>query len=150
MKNKKKNIERPMFPADEEGNELRYHGWDGVAELAALYGKSWQQVGELIEHTWGDRTTMKQIVFACAVYASLMNAKEGYYKAKRQKVPVNENDIHYAIRMDYNRIKKLFYEATSRKKGTVKDFYKSARQLYTEVMKKRGGWVKDATIRKSD
>jgi hypothetical protein len=146
----KKNINRPMFPADELGNEFQYHGWSGVAELAAFYGKSWQQVGELMEHTWGDRTTMKQIVFASAVYASLMNVKEGYYKAKRQKVPINETDIHYAIRMDCNRIKKLYYEATSRKQGTVNNFYKAARQLYTDIMKKRTGWVKDVTVRKSD
>jgi len=148
MKKNKNKIQRPMFPVDEKGNEFRYYDWEGVAELAAIYGKSWQQVGELIEHTWGDRTTMKQILFASAVYASLMNVKEGFYKATRQKVPINETDIHYAIRMDKNRIQKLYYDATSRKKGNVKDFFKQARQLYTDVMKKRSIFVKDVTARK--
>ena len=41
--------------------------------------------------------------------------------------------------MDFTRIQKLYYEATKRKK--TKDEYKSMRQMYLDIMKKRKSYV---------
>lgn len=137
---KNKNRLAKLLPIGKDGKEVDwFYGWPGVQKLAKAFGVSWLQVGELLEDTYGtDRTTMKHIHFASAVYASLQNVKEGYYKSKRL---TKEEDLHFAIRMDLPRIKRLYYDATTRKKSTAKDFFKAARQLYKNIMEKRSATV---------
>jgi hypothetical protein len=115
--------------------------WAGVVKYCKDLKLDPYIVGWHIEKLFGDKTNTNHLLFAAAVYASLKKVKARYYKIKRQRTPRLEDDLHYAIRMDLTRIKKLFYEATTRKK--TKDFYKSARQMYLDIMKKRKSYVLD-------
>ena len=118
---------------------LRGATWAGVVKYCKDLELDPYKVGLLIDHHYGNKLTDKHILFAVWVYASLKKVKAKYYKIKRQRRPRPEDDLHYAIRMDLPRIKKLYYEATKRKK--TKDPYKSMRQMYLDIMKKRKSYV---------
>ena len=47
-----------------------------------------------------------------------------------------ENDMHYAIRMDYKNIKQLYSKC-----GKATDIYKAVSQMYQRVYKARKRWV---------
>ena len=115
--------------------------WAGVVAYCKALKLDPYLIGLHIEKQFGDRTTARHINFAGRVHYSLMKVKAKYYKLKRQRRPRPEDDLHYAIRNDLPAIKKLYYEASSRRIKKTEDFYKSARQMYLEIMKKRKGYV---------
>jgi len=129
-----------LMPIGKNGKEIDwFYGWPGIEKLAAGYGKSWLDVGELIEDTWGDRTTFEDLNFAYVIYHSLDLIKHG--KIKKRPVPNNETDIHFVIRTNRQRLQQL-WKKENPGKNLPKDFQKSARQKYNEVMKKRSAFVK--------
>ena len=118
---------------------LRGATWAGVVKYCKDLKLDPYIVGWHIEKLFGDKKNTNHLLFAAAVYSSLKKVKAKYYKIKRQRRPRPEDDLHYAIRMDLPRIKKLYYEATKRKK--TNDPYKSMRQMYLDIMKKRKSYV---------
>jgi len=121
-------------------NGLRGATWAGVVKYCKDLKLDPYQVGWLIDEKFGNKTSLQHIAFAAAIYSSLKKVKRGFYKFKRQRTPILETDVHYAIRMDYENIKKL-YEAATLSKTKTQDFYKSARQMYQRVMKDRKDYV---------
>jgi len=121
-------------------NGLRGATWAGVVKYCKDLKLDPYQVGWLIDEKFGNKTSLQHIAFAAAIYSSLKKVKRGFYKFKRQRTPILETDVHYAIRMDYENIKKLYEAATLSKKKT-QDFYQSARQMYQRVMKERKDYV---------
>jgi hypothetical protein len=117
---------------------LRGATWAGVIKYCKSLKLDPYIVGWHIEKQFGDKTTTAHLNFAARVHYSLMKVKEKYFKVKRSRTPMLETDLHYAIRMDLEVIKKLYYEASPRQ---TTDFYKSARQLYNDIMKKRKSYV---------
>jgi hypothetical protein len=137
-KKRKKNNAR-LMPVDKDGKEVDwFRGWDGIADLAKAYGKTWSDVGLLMEETWGDKTTIEQVVACSYIYLGLAHIKnkDKEILSKRQ---TKENDTHLAIRVNLKNIKRFYNPKT-------KDFYKSVRQMYDDVMNNRGreNFVKDA------
>ena len=133
MKKKKPNFK--LMPTDKKGNDIDwFHGWSGIQKLTEALGKTWIDVGELIEDNWVDRTSFHQIMLCQAVHKSL-NKK---YNKPRLKVGPKglENDMHYAIRMDYKNIKQLYSKC-----GKATDIYKAVSQMYQRVYKARKRWV---------
>ena len=133
MKKKKPNFK--LMPTDKKGNDIDwFHGWSGIEKLTKALGKTWIDVGELIEDNWVDRTSFHQIMLCQAVHKSL-NKK---HNKPRLKVGPKglENDMHYAIRMDYKNIKQLYSKC-----GKVTDIYKAVSQMYQRVYKARKRWV---------
>ena len=133
MKKKKPNFK--LMPTDKKGNDIDwFHGWSGIQKLTEALGKTWSDVGELIEDNWVDRTSFHQIMLCQAVHKSL-NKK---HNKPRLKVGPKglENDMHYAIRMDYKNIKQLYSKC-----GKATDIYKAVSQMYQRVYKARKRWV---------
>jgi len=121
------------MPIGKDGKEVDwFYGWKGIEKLTKSLGKSWMDVGELIEDTWGDRTSAEQIWLCQEVHKSLQMLD--YYRRPRLKTAPSsdgrESDMHYAIRMNLDKIKK-HYEASG---GKAKDIYKAVTQLYNSMM----------------
>lgn len=114
--------------------------WAGVVKYCKDLKLDPYEVGWFIEKKWGDKTSLKHIAFAAAIYSSLKKVKRGFYKFKRHRTPILETDLHYAIRMDYENIRKL-YDAATLSKTKTRNFYQSARQMYQKVMKDRKDYV---------
>lgn len=132
MKDKKNTAK--LMPVDKDGNEVDYfRGWPGVKDLAKAYGKTWLDVALLMEEMWGDKTGINQIV-ACSYIAQTLDKIANKDKEVLAKRHTKETDIHLAIRLNLKDIKK-YYNPNSR------DKYKSLRQLYESVMKKRAKYV---------
>tara|TARA_R100000687_G_C6429401_1_gene154906 strand:+ start:308 stop:850 length:543 start_codon:yes stop_codon:yes gene_type:complete len=127
-----------LMPIGKDGKEVDwFHGWPGVIKYTEALGKSWVDVGQLIEETWGDRVSAAQIWLCQEVHKSLQ--KIDYYRRPRLKMAPRgeEPDLHYAIRMNYTKIKKSYAAC-----GKAKDMYKAVSQLYNSVMKSnRKKWV---------
>jgi hypothetical protein len=102
-----------LVPTGKDGQEIEWYGrsWAGVIDYAKALGLKYTDVGSLIENTYGDRTSFKQIIFAQQVHKSL--SMLDYYRRPRIKVAPTgkESDMHYAIRMDQKAIFKLYKEA---------------------------------------
>ena len=131
MASKKKKFK--LMPIGKDGKEVDwFYGWKGIEKLTKSLGKSWMDVGELIEDTWGDRTSAEQIWLCQEVHKSLQMLD--YYRRPRLKTAPSsdgrESDMHYAIRMNLDKIKK-HYEASG---GKAKDIYKAVTQLYNSMM----------------
>ena len=132
MKKKKPNFK--LMPTDKKGNDIDwFHGWSGIQKLTEALGETWIDVGELIEDNWVDRTSFHQIMLCQAVHKSL-NKK---HNKPRLKVGPKglENDMHYAIRMDYKNIKQLYSKC-----GKATDIYKAVSHMYQRVYKARKRW----------
>jgi|TARA_Y100001937_G_C6966438_1_gene261228 hypothetical protein len=109
-----------------------FYGWKGIEKLTNAYGKSWVDVGELIEDTWGDRADINQVVACGYIYLGLRQIKKRK-NLKIKRLP-KETDIHYAIRIHRNNINKWY-------KSDAQDYYKAMRQLYERLMKTRAKFV---------
>lgn len=143
MKKIKKKVNAKLMPIGRDGKEVDwFYGWPGIEKLTKAYGKTWFDVGELIENTWGDRTSMTDINFAHVIYHSLEQIKQGRWKEiRRRAVPINETDLHFAIRMNKERLVQIWLEMYPGKK-LPKDIQKSFRQIYESIMKRRSSFVK--------
>lgn len=143
MKKIKKKVNVKLMPIGKDGKEVDwFYGWPGIQKLAKAYGKTWFDVGELIENTWGDRTTQLDINFAHIIYHSLEQIKQGRWSEIRKRaVPINETNEHLAIRMNKERLEQLWLEMNPGKK-LPKDVFKSFRQIYQSIMKRRAAYVK--------
>ena len=134
MKKKRLN-DFKLMPIGKDGKDVDwFYGWKGIEKLTKALGKTWIDVGELIEDNWVDRTSFDQIMLCQAVHKSL-NKK---HNKPRLKVGPKglENDMHYAIRMDYKNIKQLYSKC-----GKATDIYKAVSQMYQRVYKARKRWV---------
>ena len=60
---------------------------------------------------------------------------------RRRAVPINESDVHLAIRMNKERLEQIWLEMYPGKK-LPKDVFKSFRQIYQSIMKRRAPFVK--------
>jgi len=127
-----------LMPIGKDGEEVDwFHGWPGLIKYTKALGKSWFDVGTLIENTWGDRVSASQIWLCQEVHKSLQMVD--YYRRPRLKMAPNgtETDMHYAIRMNKKKIKTAYAKI-----GKAKDLYKAVSQLYKSVMKSnRKKWV---------
>jgi hypothetical protein len=143
MEKIKKQFYAKLMPVGKDGKEVDwFYGWPGIQKLAKAYGKTWVDVGELIENSWGDRTTQLNINFAHIIYHSLEQIRHGRWaEIKRRAVPINEKDVHFAIRMNKERLEQLWLEMNPGKK-LPKDVFKSFRQIYQSIMKRRAAYVK--------
>ena len=130
---KKRKIKTKLMPVANGKQIDWFTGWDGVKRLAQAYGKDWGDVGLLVEQQWAPRLDLHHIQFGAYVYRSLRRVRSGYYKAKRKKVPINETDLHYAIRMDRRNIEYIL--KNNLKSKPTKDFYKTASQMYQRIWK---------------
>jgi hypothetical protein len=138
-----------LMSVGKDGKEVDwFYGWPGIEKLTKSYGKTWLDVGELIENTWGDRTTQSDINFAHVIYHSLEQIKQGRWaEIKKRAVPINETDLHLAIRMNRERLEHIWSEMYPGKK-LPKDIQKSFRQKYESIMKRRGAWVESMQLGK--
>ena len=128
-----------LTPTGKDGKELEWYGhsWAGVIAYAKALGLKYTDVGSLIETTYGDRTTFKQILFAQEVHKSL-DMVDYYRRPRLEMAPTGiESKMHYAIRMEQKKIFKLYAEAG----GKARDKYKGAAALYAKVYKKRKSFV---------
>ena len=123
-----------LMPIGKDGKEVDwFHGWPGIIKYAEALGKSWTDVGQLIEDTWGDRVSFYQIITCSEVYKSLKNVQSGVYRNKKRikMAPKGEEpDLHFAIRMN----SKVITAAYERSGGKAKDIYKAVSQLYNKTM----------------
>ena len=73
MKNKKKTWGGiKLMPIGKDGKEVDwFQEWPGVIKYAEVLGKTWVDVGQLIEDTWGDRVSFYQIITCSENYSSL-------------------------------------------------------------------------------
>ena len=128
-----------LVPTGKDGQEIEWYGrsWAGVIDYAKALGLKYTDVGSLIENTYGDRTSFKQIIFAQQVHKSL--SMLDYYRRPRIKVAPTgkESDMHYAIRMDQKAIFKLYKEAG----GSAMDKFKGIKKMYDNVYKNRKNFV---------
>ena len=128
-----------LVPTGKDGQEIEWYGrsWAGVIDYAKALGLKYTDVGSLLENTYGDRTSFKQIIFAQQVHKSL--SMLDYYRRPRIKVAPTgkESDMHYAIRMDQKSIFKLYKEAG----GSAKDKFKGIKKMYDNVYKNRKNFV---------
>jgi hypothetical protein len=143
IKKENKQVKAKLMPIGKDGKEVDwFYGWPGIEKLTKSLGKSWIDVGELIENTWGDRTSMTDINFAHVIYHSLEQLKAGKWaEVRRRSVPINEGDVHVVIRMNRERLQQLWLEMHPGKK-LPKDIQKSFRQIYQSIMKRRAPFVK--------
>ena len=102
MKKKRLN-DFKLMPIGKDGKDVDwFYGWKGIEKLTKALGKTWIDVGELIEDNWVDRTSFDQIMLCQAVHKSL-NKKHN--KPKLKLAPKGtESNMHYAIQW----IKKIF------------------------------------------
>ena len=110
-----------------------FNGWPGIDKLEKAYGKTWVDVGLLMEEVWGSDVSIHHLQLCNYIYRSLKKVKAGEYKTKRMRVPSTETDLHYAIRMDLKNIKWIWTKHLKMK--PTKDLYKSIRQTYQRVWK---------------
>jgi|TARA_R100000149_G_scaffold55560_3_gene24718 hypothetical protein len=124
-----------LMPIDKNGKEIDwFHGWQGVQRLAKAYGLDWADVGFMIEDQHAPKLSIHHIQLCAYVHRSLKRVQSGKYKhIKRSRVPINETDLHFAIRMDRRNIEYI-YKHNLKSKPT-KDFYKSVSQMYKRIMK---------------
>ena len=123
-----------LMPIGKDGKEVDwFHGWPGIVKYTGALGKTWHDVGNLIEETWGDRVSFWQINTCSEIHRSLIKVKAGnYHNKKRIKMAPKgvEPDLHFAIRMNETKIRNA-YDKTG---GKAKDFYKAVTQLYNKTM----------------
>ena len=110
-----------------------FNGWPGIDKLAKAYGKTWVDVGLLMEEVWGSDVSIHHLQLCNYIYRSLKKVKAGEYKTKRMRGPATDPDLHYAIRMDLKNIKWIWTKHLKMK--PTKDLYKSIRQTYQRVWK---------------
>ena len=131
---KKWKIKTALMPIGADGKEYDwFYGWDGIIGYAKALNKSWVDVGELMELTWGDRTTFRQVHCCSEVHRSLINVQKGMYRGKKRLslAPTGkEPDIHFAIRMN----RKTIFDLYKKTGGTAKDKYKAITQLYNKMI----------------
>ena len=61
-----------LMPIGKDGKEVDwFHGWPGIIKYAEALGKTWVDVGQLIEDTWGDRVSFYQIITCSEIYKSV-------------------------------------------------------------------------------
>jgi len=144
-KNKKKKTfggTIKLMPIGKDGKEVDwFHEWPGVIKYAEALGKSWMDVGQLIEDTWGDRVSFYQIITCTEIYKSLSRVQSGVYRNKKRikMAPIGaEPDLHFAIRMNLKTITAAYKSSG----GKAKDVYKAVSQLYVKTMtSNRRPWV---------
>ena len=138
MKKKRLN-DFKLMPIGKDGKDVDwFYGWKGIEKLTKALGKTWIDVGELIEDNWVDRTSFDQIMLCQAVHKSL-NKKHN--KPKLKLAPKGtESNMHYAIRMDKKNIFKL-YSKVARKPKDESITYKAISQMYKKVYAARKNWV---------
>ena len=128
-----------LVPIGKDGEEIEWYGrsWAGVIEYAKSLGLKYTDLGALVESTYGNKATFKQIMFAQQVHKSLSLVP--YYRREREKMAPSgiESDMHYAIRMDQKAILKLYRLAG----GKPKDEFKGAAAMYARVYKTRKSFV---------
>ena len=95
-----KNIK--LMPIGKDGKEIDwFYGWPGIKAYTKALGKTWFDVGNLIEQTWGDRLNFWQVVCCSEVHFAIrMNLKkitETYSKIGKAK------DIYKAVSQLYNK-----------------------------------------------
>ena len=132
---KGKNKKTILMPVDKKGVEVDWFtGWEGVARLAKAYGLDWSDVGFMIEDQYAPKLSIHHIQLCAYIHRSLKRVQSGKYKnIKRSKVPINETDLHFAIRMDRKNIEYIYKHNLNSK--PTKDFYKSVSQMYKRIMK---------------
>ena len=85
------------MPTDKKGNDIDwFHGWSGIQKLTEALGKTWIDVGELIEDNWVDRTSFHQIMLCQAVHKSL-NKKHNKPSANNPKGGITEMELSIDI-----------------------------------------------------
>ena len=128
-------MKKKKITAAKLANDVEWYGrsWAGVIEYAQSLGLKYTDLGTLVENTYGDRTTFKQVIFAQQVHKSLSLVP--YYRRPRIKMAPTgkETNMHYAIRMDQKAIFKLYAVAG----GKSKDKFKGVAALYSKVYKSR-------------
>lgn len=128
-------MKKKKITAAKLANDVEWYGrsWAGVIEYAQSLGLKYTDLGTLVENTYGDRTTFKQVIFAQQVHKSLSMVP--YYRRERLDVAPygKETDMHYAIRLDQKAIFKLYAVAG----GKAKDKFKGVAALYSKVYKSR-------------
>ena len=122
-----------LMPIGKDGKEVDwFHGWPGVVQYTKALGKTWSDVGNLIEETWGDRLSFWQVLVCSEVYRSLVKVQKGQFNnTKRIKMAPKgeEPDLHFAIRMNKKKIQTAYAKV-----GKAKDLYKAVSQLYKKTM----------------
>ena len=125
-------MKKKKITAAKLANDVEWYGrsWAGVIEYAQSLGLKYTDLGTLVENTYGDRTTFKQVIFAQQVHKSLSMVP--YYRRERLDVAPygKETDMHYAIRLDQKAIFKLYAVAG----GKAKDKFKGVAALYSKVL----------------
>jgi len=123
-----------LMPIGKDGEEVDwFHGWPGIVKYTEALGKTWSDVGQLIEDTWGDRVSFWQINTCSEIHRSLIKVKAGrYHNKKRIKMAPKgeEPDLHFAIRMNLKTITKTYKQSG----GKAKNIYKAVSQLYQKTM----------------
>ena len=72
-----------LMPVGKDGKEVDwFHGWPGIIKYTEALKKSWVDVGQLIEDTWGDRVSFYQIITCSEVYKSLKRVPWAMLKSK--------------------------------------------------------------------
>jgi len=131
---KKFKIKSALMPIGKDGKEYDwFNGWPGIIGYAKALGKNWVDVGELMELTWGDRTTFRQVHCCSEVHRSMRRVKLGKYKNKKRLslAPTGtEPDIHFAIRMN----RKVIFDLYKKTGGKAKDKYKAITQMYKKMI----------------
>lgn len=126
-----KNIK--LMPIGKDGKEIDwFYGWPGIKAYTKALGKTWFDVGNLIEQTWGDRLNFWQVVCCSEVHRSLEKVRKGHYANKKRlnMAPKGEEpDLHFAIRMNLKKITETYSKV-----GKAKDIYKAVSQLYNKTM----------------
>jgi len=128
-------MKKKKITAAKLANDVEWYGrsWAGVIEYAQSLGLKYTDLGTLVENTYGDRTTFKQIIFAQQVHKSLSLVP--YYRRPRIKMAPTgkESNMHYAIRMDQKAIFKLYATAG----GKAANKFKGIDAMYKKVLKNR-------------
>lgn len=121
------------MPIGKDGKEIDwFYGWPGIKAYTEALGKTWVDVGNLIEETWGDRLSFWQVVCCAEVYSSVIKVRKKHYSnIKRLNMAPKgvEPDLHFAIRMNIKEIQKAYSKI-----GKAKDLYKAVSQLYKKTM----------------
>jgi len=137
--NKSKKVAVKPLELGKNGKEIFSND---ILEIAAAYGKTENDVRNLIHNTWGHRRTDVDINFAHVIFHSLKQIKQGRYsEIRKRRVPANEKDLHLAIQMNEPRLKQLWKSKNPGKKLPI-NFIKSATQTYARIMKSVGVYVK--------
>lgn len=121
-----------------------YKGWSGVRKLAEEHNLDWTDVCDLI---WlrknKKRPSYRWIVLCGLIYDTLIKIKgKQQFKLgnKIYKRTTNEQDIHFAIRINKLMINKNY--TINNRGGNRSDFFKSVRQKYLNTFKKYSKEIK--------